>query len=951
MTPNRLTEPKSLATNLASRIFLARMFLVAIFLTMSAVLAGITGNASAQTPTTPGSPWLTAKPASTTQIDLSWTSPSNDGGASVSEYKVEVSSDNKANWTDLKTTKYNIHSHTGLDPGTTRWYRVSAKNSVGFGAASNVVSVTTYQAPSEPKNLEVTPKDGKVKLDWDPPDQVGDNYPCCGSGFISGYEFRHTTGIVEGVKTYTEWKAIGGTFSTQGTVSGLTNYIKYEFQVRALSPTGPGPGSVVEGTPRPNGYLWFLRDGYAESSVIRGSEGTTVGLKLEQHDTAAAEKTITLEWGGEPLTGDLQGGTITIPQGEDGGQTTLTATGGTPHYHLPITKVLTASENGHVLASRDFTIFDNTSVPNVELTANTTAIDEGGSVQITVKAVPHGWVRDGVQVKLSVNDPDDAFTDNDDRMITFNSGETSKTLTFQASSNDIDNKDLSAGFKIHRPNRWPERDLYVITKQALTVRVYDDDTSSWRVNVWDAEANEEDGYIEFPVKLNDTALARLTVRYRTVAGTATEGTDYQSRSGTVTFERRDKRKVVRVPLINDNIEDNGETFELEIHDANPSDKVTIGLNRGTGTIYNTEDEEQQSDEEEETEAEEETDPFTASFSGMPDSHDGSSEFSFTLTLSEEPKSGFSYETLRDDAFEVTNGDVAKARRQETDKNQKWTIFVTPDGDDDVTVTLPPTTSCSASGAICTDDDRMLSNRNSETVEGPSEEASVVVPSISIADAEADEGEDVSFTVSLSEATTTQVSVNYATSSGSATEGTDFSEASSTLNFEAGTTSKTITVSTTEDTTDESGETFTVTLSSPSNATLGDATATGTIKDDDEPPPLTVNLKNQPQTHDGSTAFTFEIHFSEDLHDDFSYETLRDDAFNVTNGTVNKARRINPDSNTRNKSWLITVTPSGNGNTTITLPITTSCSASGAICTGDKSKLSTPVSFTVNGPGS
>ena len=49
MTPNRLTKPESLATNLASRTSLARMFLAAVFLAMSAILAGITGNASAQT--------------------------------------------------------------------------------------------------------------------------------------------------------------------------------------------------------------------------------------------------------------------------------------------------------------------------------------------------------------------------------------------------------------------------------------------------------------------------------------------------------------------------------------------------------------------------------------------------------------------------------------------------------------------------------------------------------------------------------------------------------------------------------------------------------------------------------------------------------------------------------------------------------------------------------------
>ena len=47
------------------------------------------------------------------------------------------------------------------------------------------------------------------------------------------------------------------------------------------------------------------------------------------------------------------------------------------------------------------------------------------------------------------------------------------------------------------------------------------------------------------------------------------------------------------------------------------------------------------------------------------------------------------------------------------------------------------------------------------------------------------------------------------------------------------------MSTAEDTTDEAAETFTVTLSGPTNATLGDGTGTGTIADDDGAPSLSV----------------------------------------------------------------------------------------------------------------
>ena len=55
-----------------------------------------------------------------------------------------------------------------------------------------------------------------------------------------------------------------------------------------------------------------------------------------------------------------------------------------------------------------------------------------------------------------------------------------------------------------------------------------------------------------------------------------------------------------------------------------------------------------------------------------------------------------------------------------------------------------------------------------------------------------------------------------------------------------------------------------------------------------PPPLTASIHDAPQTpHDGTSAFTFELRFSE--HIPLSYRTLRDHAFTVTGGEVTKAR--------------------------------------------------------------
>ena len=78
-------------------------------------------------------------------------------------------------------------------------------------------------------------------------------------------------------------------------------------------------------------------------------------------------------------------------------------------------------------------------------------------------------------------------------------------------------------------------------------------------------------------------------------------------------------------------------------------------------------------------------------------------------------------------------------------------------------------------------------------------------------------------------------------------------------------------------------------------------------------PLTISLENEPATHDGDSDFTFDLRFSEEF--ELSYATLKNDAFTVTGGSVQKARRLERDSNTPNVRWQITVRPDGDGDVT------------------------------------
>ena len=113
--------------------------------------------------TVPGAPTaLSATAAGGTQINLSWTAPTDDGGSPIIGYKIEVSPDGNADWTELVANTGNANTtyeHIGLTVGTSRHYRVSAINSDGVGDPSNIddatasVPTVTLRTQSVPESI------------------------------------------------------------------------------------------------------------------------------------------------------------------------------------------------------------------------------------------------------------------------------------------------------------------------------------------------------------------------------------------------------------------------------------------------------------------------------------------------------------------------------------------------------------------------------------------------------------------------------------------------------------------------------------------------------------------------------------------------------------------------------------------------------------------------------
>ena len=110
------------------------------------------------------------------------------------------------------------------------------------------------------------------------------------------------------------------------------------------------------------------------------------------------------------------------------------------------------------------------------------------------------------------------------------------------------------------------------------------------------------------------------------------------------------------------------------------------------------------------------------------------------------------------------------------------------------------------------------------------------PTISINNVSLVEGnggsKPLQFTVNLSNPSYQQITVDYATTAGTATAGTDYQSAGSTLTFNPGETAKPVAVSVNGDTVFEPDETFFVQLSNSVNASITKAQGTGTITNDD-----------------------------------------------------------------------------------------------------------------------
>ena len=139
-----------------------------------------------------------------------------------------------------------------------------------------------------------------------------------------------------------------------------------------------------------------------------------------------------------------------------------------------------------------------------------------------------------------------------------------------------------------------------------------------------------------------------------------------------------------------------------------------------------------------------------------------------------------------------------------------------------------------------------------------------LPTLAVNDVQVTEGNsgttNAVFTVSLSAPSGRGVWVYYQTNNGTALQGSDYQYRADWLYFSPGQLSQIVTVPVNGDTLNEANETFSVNLSSPTNATLADAQGVGTILNDD---PVTLAISDVTVTEANTTSVnaTFTVSLS------------------------------------------------------------------------------------------
>ncbi len=391
--------------------------------------------------------------------------------------------------------------------------------------------------------------------------------------------------------------------------------------------------------------------------------------------------------------------------------------------------------------------------------------------------------------------------------LTFLPGETTQPVKVKVVGDTLD--EANEGFKVNLSN--PVNAVLADSQGRATILDDDPIPTLAITDVTVTETNSGTVDADFAISLSAASGRTATVTYKTAGGTATAGSDYGAHPSTVlTFAAGDTSKTVTVKVSGDTADEANETFKVVLQSAS---FAAIVDNVGVGTI--TDD-----------------DPLpVVSIANAPAvSEDGigahNALFVVTLTGSTNRSVGVTYATADGTAkfgsdYTATSGTVTFLPGT---TRKTIVVPVLADALDEANETFKMNLT-GASFATIGDSQGVATITDNDPT-----------PALSIDDVSQAEGNssttNFTFVVKLSAVSGQTVTVAFAASDGTAVKPADYSGVAGTLTFAPGTLNQTVSVPVKGETLFEPNETFFVSLSGPSHATLADNQGKGTILNDD-----------------------------------------------------------------------------------------------------------------------
>ena len=192
--------------------------------------------------TVPGAPAITNVAPGDGALTVSWTAPTETGGAAITSYDVEHKLGTLDTWTDVTRTDNDVSTTqviTDLSKGRSYDVRVRAVNSVGSGEWAESSGTPPVTVPGAPAITNVAPGDGVLTVSWSAPTETG-------GAAITSYDVEHKLGTLD---TWTDVTRTDNDVSTTQVITDLSNGRTYNVRVRAVNSVGSGEWAESSGTP------------------------------------------------------------------------------------------------------------------------------------------------------------------------------------------------------------------------------------------------------------------------------------------------------------------------------------------------------------------------------------------------------------------------------------------------------------------------------------------------------------------------------------------------------------------------------------------------------------------------------------------------------------------------------------------------------------------------------